>query len=80
MKVLMDFFQIKNKKDVLFTIVIFLVLVFIGWLLECGVLKILTILFNGTFDWGMATIIYIAHSIFNTLKGLLEKKFKKHRT
>ena len=80
MKLLMDFFQIKNKKDILFTIVITLVLVFIGWLLTCGVLKVFTILFNGTFDWGKATIVYIVLSIYNTLKGILKKKFEKHRT
>lgn len=69
----------KDKKTIFMAIPIFCVLVIIGWLLECGILKILTILFNGTFNWTMATIVFIVHLLFNSLKEYIKYKSKNHR-
>ena len=80
MKSLIDFFCKKNKKEIIIIIPIFLILVAIGWLMECGILKIITILFNGTFNLGMATIVFFIHFALNILKVCITQKFKKHRT
>ena len=58
------------KKDILTIVLVIVGLVFLGWIITVGIIKLITMCFGWTFKWSVATgiwmIICILQSIFKS--------------
>ena len=55
----------------LFAILVFLVVAGLSWIITCGLVKLVTMCFGWTFDWLIATgiwlVMILAKSVFNNV-------------